>query len=275
MSSDKIINWNSAIIQHGNFNNRIYLMDPGDETPAGLCEELKRMSNQYAYDRIMAKVPLSFKQTFLRDGFVEEARIPNLFGLQPGVYLSKFLTKERIVNIQEKSQKEILDQVLIKAKKPFSSSNKIDDLEIVVLDKSSIPEISKLLSDVFPTYPFPVEDHSFIEAEMVGGTVYYGVKKDDELIAMSSSECKKKHKSAECTDFSTLEGWRGCGLAQTLLGKMSEDLKDDYQLFTIARANEFGMNLVFARAGWKYAGTLKNSTNIGGQIESMNIWYQL
>jgi hypothetical protein len=34
------------------------------------------------------------------------------------------------------------------------------------------------------------------------------------------------------------------------------------------------MNITFARAGYRYAGTLVNNTQICGQLESMNVWYK-
>ena len=43
--------------------------------------------------------------------------------------------------------------------------------------------------------------------------------------------------------------------------------------YTIARALSAGMNITFAKAGYRYAGTLVNNTDISGTIESMNVWY--
>jgi beta-lysine N6-acetyltransferase len=34
------------------------------------------------------------------------------------------------------------------------------------------------------------------------------------------------------------------------------------------------MNVTFSRAGYTFTGTLINNTNIGGSIESMNVWYK-
>ena len=44
--------------------------------------------------------------------------------------------------------------------------------------------------------------------------------------------------------------------------------------YTIARAISPGMNITFAKAGYKFSGTLINNTNISGGIESMNVWYK-
>ena len=50
--------------------------------------------------------------------------------------------------------------------------------------------------------------------------------------------------------------------------------KDIITAYTIARAISFGMNITFAKNGYKYSGTLKNNTNISGKLESMNVWYK-
>lgn len=42
--------------------------------------------------------------------------------------------------------------------------------------------------------------------------------------------------------------------------------------YTIARATSFGMNIVLAKMHYAYGGTLYNNTQIGGQLESMNVW---
>lgn len=44
--------------------------------------------------------------------------------------------------------------------------------------------------------------------------------------------------------------------------------------FTIARSEETGMNVVFAKRGYAFGGTLWNNTEIDGAKESMNIWFK-
>ena len=78
------------------------------------------------------------------------------------------------------------------------------------------------------------------------------------------------------TDFAVRIQNRGRGLAELLLAKMDMELRRRrYVLaFTIARATSFGMNITFAKRGYRHAGTLTNNTNISGGLESMNIWYK-
>ena len=43
-------------------------------------------------------------------------------------------------------------------------------------------------------------------------------------------------------------------------------------LYTIARADEVGMNCVFSKLGWVYTGRLVNNCRMPNGWESMNIW---
>ena len=106
--------------------------------------------------------------------------------------------------------------------------------------------------------------------------VYFGVWHDASLAALSSCEIHSGESNAEMTDFAALPHHRGQNLALHLLGRMEEELawRRIGVAYTIARANSFGMNITFAKAGYAFAGTLTNNTNISGQIESMNVWYK-
>jgi putative beta-lysine N-acetyltransferase len=82
--------------------------------------------------------------------------------------------------------------------------------------------------------------------------------------------------NVEMTDFATLPDHRGRGYSYYLLKKMEEKMHEMgiITAYTIARARSYGMNTVFSRSSYSYAGTLVNNTNISGSIESMNIWYK-
>jgi putative beta-lysine N-acetyltransferase len=78
------------------------------------------------------------------------------------------------------------------------------------------------------------------------------------------------------TDFATLPEYRSKGLASFLLMKMEEEMRRRgiITAYTIARAESYGMNIVFSKHGYAYAGTLVKNTNISKGIESMNVWYK-
>jgi putative beta-lysine N-acetyltransferase len=96
------------------------------------------------------------------------------------------------------------------------------------------------------------------------------------LIALSSAEMDLSGSNVEMTDFATLPGERGRGLARFLLQEMERAMRKRKMrtAYTIARAVSPGMNITFSRMGYRYSGTLVNNTHISGSIESMNIWYK-
>ena len=105
---------------------------------------------------------------------------------------------------------------------------------------------------------------------------YFGVFDINRLVAVSSACIDAHDKNAEMTDFAVLSDYRSMNLALILLQEMEKKMRalEIKTLYTIARALSPAMNITFAKAGYNFAGTLKNNTHIGGQIESMNVWYK-
>jgi putative beta-lysine N-acetyltransferase len=105
---------------------------------------------------------------------------------------------------------------------------------------------------------------------------YFGIYKNDKLIAASSVEVDRKNKNAEMTDFATDPEHQGNNLSLILLMEMEAEMRKQKikTVYTIARAFSAAMNITFAKLDYKYSGTLINNTNIGGKIESMNVWYK-
>lgn len=136
--------------------------------------------------------------------------------------------------------------------------------------------MQEVYKKVFQTYPFPIHDTSYLFKTMNNNVDYFCIENDKKIIALSSAEKDENNAYAEMTDFATLPDWRGHGFALILLNKMERSMKKQgiTTTFTIARSASPGMNITFAKAGYDYAGRLKNNTNISGKIESMNIWYK-
>jgi putative beta-lysine N-acetyltransferase len=116
--------------------------------------------------------------------------------------------------------------------------------------------------------------------------IYFSIQKNDEIVALSSSEMDIDSQNVEMTDFATLSEYQGNGFAYYLLYKMEEEMikRNIKVAYTISRAISYGINIIFAKMGYKYGGTLYNNTNISvdkttsrntsGNFESMNIWYK-
>ena len=136
--------------------------------------------------------------------------------------------------------------------------------------------MAELYRLVFASYPFPIHDPSYLRDTMAENIRYFGLWEGDKPVALSSAEMDIPARAVEMTDFATLPAARGAGCAQVLLRRMEDAMRERGKPigYTIARAVSYGMNIVFARAGYAFTGTLVNNTGIAGQLESMNIWWK-
>lgn len=250
-------------------------MDYNEENPEILLKKLDNMFFDFDYSKIFAKIPGDALPSFLIHGYEVEGFIPNFFNNRnDGFFVSKFSNERRSIS----NQNEFLTfrSVLEKYKNIMNSENK-NICDISILNKQHANKISKLLSNVFPLYPFPVEDPDYIKKTMDENIIYFGIFEDGILKAVSSAETYPKKGNAEMTDFAVLPELRGQGIANCLLKKMENYCKTELginTMYTIARLSEPGINALFLKNNYHYSGTLINNTKIFQGIESMNIYYK-
>ena len=274
---DRIEKLGNSVIQHGKYNDRIYLMkmDPADAWT--LPQKLDSLAESEHYTKIFAKVPISSAPAFQKQGFAKEAFIPGFYrGNTPAYFMSKFPDRQR-ASVPNDARKEISDIIkLAKSKYNAPIPELPDEFRIKQLEASDISKLTSLYSAVFKTYPFPIFDDAYIAETMGDNFHYFGVFRGEELLSASSSETDPENRNVEMTDFATHPDHTGHGFAVHLLIAMEKEMKSREFLtaFTIARAFSHGMNITFAKCGYEFSGTLINNTNINGQIESMNVWYK-
>lgn len=276
-SYDKVEKTGSSLIQHGDFNNRIYLMKVALADYPDIVYKMIDLAINNNYAKIFAKVPDWGTEAFKERGFVVEAEIPLFYNNSATVYfMSKYMKPER--KFLNKELKYLIKKNINLAEEKSASlkKEKISGLEIKKLTEQHVPQLADVYKTVFKTYPFPIHETDYLKDTMAENVKYFGVFENDQLIAASSAEIDFKNKNAEMTDFATLPEKRWQGLANLLLEKMEQEMAEISvnSLYTIARAHSAGMNITFARAGYKFGGTLLNNTNISGNIESMNVWYK-
>ncbi len=271
-------NMKGARLQHGPLAHRIYLMKLGDADPSELIPCLDHLAQQKGYTKIFAKVPSDQMAPFTRAGYSCEAEIPGFYNGETGVvFLGKYVDEQRAIP----ENRGELDAIRELAESKGSSVplrpvelNSIFKLRPCV--PADVEKMSELYRIVFPSYPFPIDDPAYLEKTMQTHVDYYGVESEGELVALSSAEKDVAGGNAEMTDFATLPDWRGHGLAFHLLRHMepASAAKGIQTGYTIARAISPGMNITFAKCGYRFGGCLVNNTQIAGRIESMNVWYK-
>ncbi|WP_247648300.1 putative beta-lysine N-acetyltransferase [Pseudodesulfovibrio sp. zrk46] len=274
MQPDSIIHVGNSVVQHGPSNDRVYLMklDP-DDLPE-IAHEIYELGRQNGYTKLFAKVPAYATSHFASLGFVDEARVPLMHkGECAGYFMSKYMDQRRSIPENMERISKVLEQA---ERKATTSQRASGENEVVRLRLGNLDELAALYSTVFKTYPFPVHDVEFLKESMLADTAFFGVFSDTKLVAAASMEMDMEWQCAEMTDFATLPEYRGKGAAGQLLTSMENaagDL-DINTVYTIARAESFGMNIVFSRAGYSFGGTLHNNTQIAGKLESMNVWFK-
>ncbi len=275
--TDQTEHLGKSLIQHGPYNDRIYLMEWGGDDPDALSENLIEFAKLKGYSKIFVRIPGRAVGPFLAKGFLTEAVIPGFYrGEEKGYFLGYFLNPSRKKVKREEHLNKVLRSALEKAVEPVPASLK-KGLTLHIAEKEDLEEIASVYKKVFPEYPFPIYDPVFLMESMESGhNRYFIVENSEQIIAASSAEMYPEELFVEMTDFATLPEYRGRSLARHLLKEMETFCRKEGYLtaYTIARAVSFGMNITFSRMGYKYAGTLVNNTRIGKGIESMNVWYK-
>ncbi len=274
---DKTITIDGAVVQHGDNNSRVYLMDIADAHPESLVESLASLADENDYGKIFAKIPKSKADAFMKAGYGVEASAYGLYGgTERGLFLSKYLKAERECEESLVSYQDVLSLAYGKNEIELAPLGEGESVRLCRLE--DIPRMAELYKGVFDSYPFPIDKPSFLKAAMQGDTIFAGVEKEGIIVALASAECdlSEGHLYAEMTDFATDEDHRGNGYALHLLSFLETQAKEKgvQTAFTIARAISEGMNITFSKAGYIYGGRLKNNTDISGTIESMNVWYK-
>ncbi len=266
----------NSIIQHGKDNDRVYVLKSHEENYIDFVCFLDELALKKKYGKIFVKINEDYKKVFLENKYVQEAFIPKFYlGKKGACFLSKFLSKDR-QNFRDKNEIFKVTQFVLekssKAKQIILSSK----YKIKKMTKENIFSMAEIYKQVFESYPFPIFNPEYILETMQSHIDYYGVYYNQKIIALSSCEMDIENKNAEMTDFATILEHRGNNLSFHLLAKMEKEAfkKGIKTFYTIARANSIGMNMVFAKKGYEFAGTLVNNTNIGGKIETMNVWYK-
>lgn len=285
-SADAITNVGDSIIQHGKFNDRIYLMKLSRQDFPGIIEELDRIALREGYSKIFAKVPAFAKDKFINNDYIIDAHIPKFYNGRENVYfMGRYFSESRMFDNRIEDINEILDIAVSYENEKIGKNIEFNlpyGFDYVVCNKSHVYKMADVYKKVFNTYPFPIYDPEYIAKTMDENFIYFSIQKDGDIVALSSSEMDIDSQNVEMTDFATLPEYQGNGFALYLLHKMEDEMRkrDIKVTYTISRALSHGSNIIFAKMGYKYCGTLYNNTNISvdkvtsRNFESMNVWYK-
>lgn len=272
-TTDQVVKIGNSQIQHGPFNDRVYIMkvDPADVDP--LLQTVAEHVADGSYGKVFAKIPRALAARFAALGYQTEAVVPGYFqGEEDCLFMAQFHDEDRC-----KVEMQTIHEIIAAAAKrqPAQRPSPWSD-HVFACTPEHAEQMAVLYDQVFDSYPFPINDPDYIRQTMASHVRYFGICDNDRLIALASSEIDHKALAVEMTDFATDPDYRGQKCASVLLSEMEQSMTaaGHRTAFTIARAVSWGMNFVFADAGYHFTGTLCNNTNIAGQLESMNVWYK-
>lgn len=272
--ADRVLKLGRSVIQHGVENDRIYLMKLHRGDLPELLAKLDALALQRDYTKIFAKIPVCATPLFRRHGYKVEGGVPLFFkDGSDAAFLGKFIDPDRAVAPDRARLETIIEQATAHERtvRPVDPAYRLREA-----DEDDVAALAALYGTVFESYPFPVHDPAYLHETMRRNVCYFVAEHADGIVAAASGEMDRDNRNAEMTDFATLPSHRGRGLATALLQAMEPVMtdRDIRTRYTIARARSVGMNITFARCGYTYGGTLINNTQIAGDIESMNLWYQ-
>jgi lysine 2,3-aminomutase len=276
MMTDLTERLGASLVQHGPGSDRVYLMELAEVDLPELVDRLGELARRNRYGKVIGKVPADHVSLFERHGYVTEALVPGFFGGRvDGHFMAKYLDRSRS-RLDQASQ---VEQVLAVARERAQGTQPAlpAGVRLARCGPDDVGAMAELYRLVFPSYPFPIHEPSFLAECMADHVFFMGAWQGKELVALASAEQYLQASHAELTDFATLPDYRRRGLAGALLREVEGHARSQgfALVYTIARALSAGMNVTFARGGYDLGGTLINNTQISGRIETMNVWYKL
>ncbi|MBC2582084.1 putative beta-lysine N-acetyltransferase [Clostridium sp. DJ247] len=262
----------NAKIRIDKFNQRIKIISIDGDIEE-LMSRLAPFITQHKVGKLVYIAKREKIEEFKKQGFIMEAKVENFFNGAPGYFLSKFLTYERKMSIRIPEEEEVLIKAREYINEDFNYSVKNQFL-IRNANKEDAKELAELYHSIFETYPSPMNDSEYIKFAMDNNVFFKVAVYDGKIVSSASADTDPKHLNAEITDCATKKSHRGTGLMGRLIYELEKELRiKNYKvLYSTARSISTGMNIVFAKHNYEYAGRLINHCHICGQFEDMNIW---
>lgn len=232
-----------------------------------LSEALRR-----GFGKIVYPCPKRYAAGLKDAGFEEEARADGFFNGETGYFLALFPDPARKRSDHLVDEVDMLRGII---SQPQSIREHPDgDFGLRPGGRDDLPAMAALFSEVFESYPTPVHDPAYLATLMNHGARFQLAWDGSKLAGAAAVEIEKGHGRAEMTDCATLPEYRGRGLASTLLRSLENECSRGgiNCFYSLSRAGQYGVNLVFHRLGYRYRGTLINNAHIGGRFEDLNVW---
>jgi len=87
-----------SIIQHGQLNNRVYLMKLEENDSPFIIKQINNLARKYKYSKIFCKIPAWAAPLFYANGFILEAQIPKCYkGKEAAFFVFKVFKFRQVI----------------------------------------------------------------------------------------------------------------------------------------------------------------------------------
>lgn len=255
-------------------NKRVIVECPKTTNVAKITEKIAATCTQHNLTKSFVKVSEKHWQQWLLYGYTVEGFFTGYFNGETAISMAKFFDIERASIKDVAAENKIITDIINSVLKETEATSKQGEHNFRMAVDEDIPQLAELYAEVFASYPTPITDQQYIKKCMQNNTVFIVAEQQQQIISAASADINDDYKCVELTDCATKQQHRGQGLMSTLINKLETEMQTQNMkcLYTIARAQSFGMNAVFYKHNYHYGGRLIKNCDIFGQFEDMNIW---
>ncbi|MRX56693.1 putative beta-lysine N-acetyltransferase [Bacillus idriensis] len=252
------------------FNKRLRIDDYRGKTDS-LLKDASKLASDNRFTKVIVKGKACDITNLLKEQFQLEAIIKNYFHGEDAYFFTKYLSEERRKTDSWTKQDSIITSINEKKKTVHLQSG---EFGFRAADEHDAEKLAELYKAVFDVYPTPLHSSDYIQKTMRDGTIYFLAEKENTIVSAASAEINAAYNNAEITDCATLPEVRKHKLMRSLILLLEQKLCDQgvFCVYSIARAESFGMNAVLHQLDYEYTGRLTNNCVISTDLENMNVW---
>ena len=261
----------SIVVYEDAFNKRIRIDDYYGERHELLA--LIREATPSWAEKLIVKSRANDIDWFGESGFTREAFIAGYFNGVDLHFATKYLSPARSIA----SRKNIEDKIIDDIHRGATTLHHFEPEAVTLATPDDAGQLAALYHSIFEVYPTPLHNADHIRNTMEAGTMYVMIRDGSKILSTASAEINRTYHNAELTDCATTPEAQGKGHMRCLLMHLEDLLVPQgiTSLYSIARAESFGMNKVFHQLNYTYGGRLVNNCLIYSGLEDMNVWYKL
>ena len=262
-----------STLDYKNDRLKLYSIDAGDmDSPAGEAL-LESFEGESPFTKLVIYSP-SDDASWTKLGFHKEGSIRGYFRDGSHAYLwARYSDDVRGLEEELKSLDEIVEAAGDKSvEEPAIPA----ELSTRLATEADAERLANLLEHTFDEYPKEISAESIRKLILSQRAVYrVATTEDGGIVACACIEIDLGHRTGEVTECATYEPYQGKGLMGYLIRELEQDVANRFgitDLYSTARAQEVGMNMVLAKLGYEYTGRQINNCRMPSGWESMNIW---